>query len=143
MRRLRVVAVMALVSSCGTTTSNVPRTRMSAKDIVQRSSPAIVRIEAGGDKVGTGFIVDKVGIVATNLHVVAGESAIRNPARRFTRDDVEVGRHDADLVDDEAGPDLVAAGFDPDDRGARALHDVLRRHPRARHVGRRWAPSTS
>ena len=50
---------------------------MTAKDIVQRASPAIVRIEAGGDKVGTGFILDKGGIVATNLHVVAGESAIR------------------------------------------------------------------
>ncbi len=58
-------------------TSNTPRTRLTAKDIVQRSSPAIVRIEAGGDKVGTGFIVDKAGIVATNLHVVAGESLIR------------------------------------------------------------------
>jgi serine protease Do len=78
MRRLRVVAVMALVSSCGGTTSSVPPSRlMTAKDIVQRSSPAIVRIEAGSDKVGTGFVLDKVGLVATNLHVVAGESAIR------------------------------------------------------------------
>lgn len=77
MRRLRVVAVMALASSCGIATSNTRRTRLTAKDIVQRSSPAIVRIEAGSDKVGTGFILDKLGIVATNLHVVAGESAIR------------------------------------------------------------------
>jgi serine protease Do len=44
---------------------------------VQRSSPAIVRIEAGSDKVGTGFIVDRTGVIATNLHVVAGESAIK------------------------------------------------------------------
>lgn len=50
---------------------------MTAKDIVQHSSPAIVRIEAGHDKVGTGFILDKAGIVVTNLHVVAGESAIK------------------------------------------------------------------
>jgi len=50
---------------------------MSAKDIVQRSSPAIVRIEAGSEKVGTGFILDKSGIVATNLHVVAGEATIK------------------------------------------------------------------
>jgi S1-C subfamily serine protease len=78
MRRLRVVAVMALVSSCGSTTSSVPASRtLTAKDIVKRSSPAIVRIEAGSDKVGTGFVLDKVGLVATNLHVVAGESAIR------------------------------------------------------------------
>ncbi len=80
MRRSCVLAVMALVSSCGSTTPtrpSAPLPRMTAKDIVQRSSPAIVRIEAGGDKVGTGFILDKVGIVATNLHVVAGESEIR------------------------------------------------------------------
>lgn len=50
---------------------------MSAKDILQRSSPAIVRIEAGPQKVGTGFILDKTGVVATNLHVIAGESAIK------------------------------------------------------------------
>jgi len=80
MGRIRVLAVMALVSSCEIATPNKPNTpppRMTAKDIVQRSSPAIVRIEAGGEKVGTGFILDKTGIVATNLHVVAGESVIR------------------------------------------------------------------
>jgi serine protease Do len=77
MRRLTVVAALTVVSSCGGAASNSPRTRMSAKDIVQRASPAIVRIEAGAEKVGTGFILDKTGIVATNLHVVAGESAIK------------------------------------------------------------------
>jgi S1-C subfamily serine protease len=77
MRRLRVVAVMALACSCGGAASNTPRGRVTAKDIVQHSSPAIVRIEAGPDKIGTGFILDKAGIVATNLHVVAGESAIK------------------------------------------------------------------
>jgi hypothetical protein len=50
---------------------------LTAKDIVQRSSPAIVRIEAGTEKVGTGFILDKLGLIATNLHVVAGESTIK------------------------------------------------------------------
>ncbi|HZJ63453.1 MAG TPA: S1C family serine protease [Kofleriaceae bacterium] len=77
MRRLSVVAALTVVSSCGGAASNGPRARMTAKDIVQRSSPAIVRIEAGSEKVGTGFIVEKSGIVATNLHVVAGESAIK------------------------------------------------------------------
>jgi serine protease Do len=77
MRRLTVVAALTVVSSCGGAALNAPRTRMTAKDIVQRASPAIVRIEAGAEKVGTGFIVDKAGIVATNLHVVAGESAIK------------------------------------------------------------------
>jgi S1-C subfamily serine protease len=80
MRRIRVLAVMALATSCAGTTSGTPgtsQTRLSAKDIVQRSSPAIVRIEAGPEKVGTGFILDKSGIIATNLHVIAGESAIK------------------------------------------------------------------
>jgi len=97
MRRLRVVAVMALVSSCGSTTSNTPRPPMTAKDIAHRSSPAIVRIEAGGDKIGTGFILDKAGIVATNLHVVAGESVIK-----------------IRMLDGTQYPVTQIAGFDPD-----------------------------
>ncbi|MBA3398199.1 MAG: serine protease [Deltaproteobacteria bacterium] len=53
---------------------------LTAKDIVQRSSPAIVRIEAQGaegEQFGTGFIVDKTGVVATNFHVIAGTSDIK------------------------------------------------------------------
>lgn len=46
------------------------------EEIVKRSSPAIVRVEAGADRVGTGFIVAE-GLVATNLHVVAAQSEIR------------------------------------------------------------------
>ncbi|TMQ16644.1 MAG: serine protease [Deltaproteobacteria bacterium] len=77
MRRLRLVTVLALVASCAGTVGKAARAPLTAKDIVQRASPAIVRIEAGIDKIGTGFIVDKTGVVATNLHVVAGESAIK------------------------------------------------------------------
>jgi hypothetical protein len=54
-----------------------PRNRLTPKDIVKDSSPAIVRIEAGEAKVGTGFLVDKSGIVATNLHVIEGEAQIK------------------------------------------------------------------
>ncbi len=53
-----------------------PRTQLSPKDIVSQSSPAIVRIEAG-EGTGTGFIVDKGGLVATNLHVVAGNETVK------------------------------------------------------------------
>jgi len=77
MRPLRVVAVLVLVSACAETMSSTPRTRLTAKDIVQRATPAIVRIEAGPEKIGTGFILDKTGVVATNLHVVVGEAAIK------------------------------------------------------------------
>jgi hypothetical protein len=77
MRRSCVVAVVAFATSCGTSAATPPPARLTAKDIIQRSSPAIVRVEAGNEKVGTGFILDKAGLVATNLHVVIGESAIR------------------------------------------------------------------
>jgi serine protease Do len=64
--------------ACGGGASNkpAPRARLSPKEIVQRSSPAIVRVEAGPDRVGTGFLVG-TGLVATNLHVVAGMEEIR------------------------------------------------------------------
>jgi len=50
---------------------------MSAREIAARSEPAIVRIEAGGDRIGTGFAVDARGVIATNLHVVAGARDIK------------------------------------------------------------------
>jgi len=54
---------------------------MSAKEIVDQSSPAVVIIEAtgdsGGTKMGTGFVVDAKGVIATNLHVISGESDIK------------------------------------------------------------------
>jgi serine protease Do len=75
MRRITVVAALTVASSCAGTASSTQR--LTAKDIVKRASPAIVRIDAGTDKVGTGFILDKAGLVATNLHVVLGESTIK------------------------------------------------------------------
>ena len=70
---------MALVAvACGGPSANSPSgSRMSAKDIYRTASPAIVRLEVGDDKMGTGFIVDKQGLVATNFHVVVGESKIK------------------------------------------------------------------
>ena len=50
---------------------------MSAREIVDASSPAIVRVEAGNDRVGTGFILSRNGLIATNLHVIEGESKIK------------------------------------------------------------------
>ncbi|HEX8115283.1 MAG TPA: trypsin-like peptidase domain-containing protein [Kofleriaceae bacterium] len=112
MRRVRVVAVLVLVSACAETmSSSPPHTRLTAKDIVQRASPAIVRIEAGAEKIGTGFIVDKAGVVATNLHVVAGESAIRvklsdGSAYAVTQIDGVDPARDLALLQIRAGKDL-------------------------------------
>ena len=83
MRRelLVLVGVVGSVGlmSCGPNKGDPhsPRMRMTPKDIVQQSTDGIVRIEAGTEKVGTGFIIDGSGLVATNLHVVAGEKEIK------------------------------------------------------------------
>jgi S1-C subfamily serine protease len=56
------------------------RVKLTAKDIYQQSSAAIVRIDVTdphGARVGTGFIVDRGGLVATNLHVVGGSDKIK------------------------------------------------------------------
>src|SRR5438067_2415470 len=76
MRRSFFFVMALLASSCGGAARNMPRMRLTPKGIFDEASPAIVRVEAGGEKIGTGFIVDKDGIVATNLHVVAGEAEI-------------------------------------------------------------------
>jgi len=82
MRGLPLLLLVLSASACGPAVKpNSPRMRMTAKDIVQQSTDAIVRIEAGdektGEKIGTGFILDKAGLIATNLHVVAGSAAIK------------------------------------------------------------------
>jgi len=53
-----------------------PKT-LTPKQIVEQSKPAIVRIEADGERLGTGFVIDSTGVIATNLHVVVGAREIR------------------------------------------------------------------
>ncbi len=97
MRFTRLLPLMVLVA-CGGSKNEAakPRTPLDPKAIVQQSTDAIVRIEAAGDKVGTGFILDKSGLVATNLHVVAGS------------DDIKVKLHDGTSYDVTG-----IAGIDP------------------------------
>jgi serine protease Do len=75
--------LVPLVIACGpggkqtSTPKNAP---LSAQEIVQRSSAAILRVEAQGaegEQFGTGFFLDKSGIVATSLHVINGTKEIR------------------------------------------------------------------
>jgi serine protease Do len=71
----RLLFVVGLIG-CGSTAGQTPR-KLTAREIVDTSSPAVVEVEAGDDRVGTGFIVDKSGLIATNLHVIEGESTIK------------------------------------------------------------------
>lgn len=80
MAPLLVIGVVACGGGQKSTEIPASSKPLTAKDIVQRSSPAIVRIEAQGDdgeQFGTGFIVDKTGVVATNLHVIAGVEDVK------------------------------------------------------------------
>lgn len=65
--------------ACGGAQHPERRTRLSPKEIVERSKPAIVRIEhqaGGGMAVGTGFLIGEDGRIATNLHVIQGAEEI-------------------------------------------------------------------
>jgi serine protease Do len=65
-------------NSAGTTPDG-PRRALRPTEIVQRSKPAIVRIEvraAQAEGMGTGFVLSADGRVATNLHVIGGATEI-------------------------------------------------------------------
>jgi S1-C subfamily serine protease len=74
---LGLSCVLAVIAACSGAGKNIPRDGLSVKDIVKQASPAIVHIETANGHVGTGFVLDPSGLVATNLHVVAGSSEIK------------------------------------------------------------------
>lgn len=82
MRALLLLGVIvAACSGGGSKTPTGPKKPLTAKEIVQQSTPAIVFVEVVGEGdargTGTGFILDKSGLIATNFHVVAGMKSIK------------------------------------------------------------------
>jgi hypothetical protein len=93
-RRLLITVLAVGLVGCGAKQpASHARAKLSPREIFAKSKPAIVRIEAGGDRIGTGFAVDAKGVIATNLHVVAGAKEINVQLADGTK--YEVKRVDA------------------------------------------------
>jgi hypothetical protein len=95
--------------------------RLTTKQIVTASKPAIVLIIAGDDQFGTGFVVDKSGLVATNLHVVRGKTTVKVKLLDGTVYDVArvVGideEHDLALLDIDPPQQLPALRLGDSDK---------------------------
>jgi serine protease Do len=56
--------------------------------IAERVNPVVVNIRStaeGGENLGSGFIIDKRGLIITNFHLIAGYEPRRNPLSQGTR----------------------------------------------------------
>jgi S1-C subfamily serine protease len=75
-----------------------PTTTLSLEDVISRSMPAVVRVEAGGG-FGTGFFVAPDTIL-TNVHVVSGSTTvtIRRPGGATLSAHVEVTAPELDIA---------------------------------------------
>ncbi|MBP6839649.1 MAG: serine protease [Kofleriaceae bacterium] len=76
MKALAMVTAL-LAGACSAPAHKPTRTRHSPREIVADAKPAIVQIATSDGRVGTGFVLEASGLVATNLHVVAGADEIR------------------------------------------------------------------
>ena len=84
-----MVALPLALGCSSATPSPSESAKLTTKELVQRSKPAIVRITvrvAADVGVGTGFIIDKNGDIVTNLHVIGGA------------DEIEIQRANGDVL---------------------------------------------
>ncbi|HEV2304795.1 MAG TPA: trypsin-like peptidase domain-containing protein [Candidatus Acidoferrales bacterium] len=102
--------------------SSLPDAALSPEAIVRQSDPAIVRVE--GDKGrGTGFFVTSTGVIATNRHVIEGQSQIYVISRTFHKLAAKVVYIDSDKdlallkVDGAGFPHLALAALDAVNKG--------------------------
>jgi S1-C subfamily serine protease len=95
---------------------------LSVDAIAKQSDPAIVRVEGNIGR-GTGFFVTDTGVIATNRHVVEGQSSLSVIGRDFRRLPAKVVYVDSDLdlallkVDGTNFPHLTLAALDAVVRG--------------------------
>ena len=77
------IAAGVLLAACSASMHG-PKTPLTTKDLVTRNKPTVVFIQASvalqsgkvEQRAGTGFVVDKAGLVATNFHVIAGAEEV-------------------------------------------------------------------
>lgn len=90
--------------------------------IAKQSDPAIVRVE-GNIGQGTGFFVTDTGVIATNRHVIEGQSGLTIVTRGSHRLPAKVVYVDSDVdlallkVEGSDFPHLTLAGIDAVERG--------------------------
>ena len=119
---LKNVFTGAPVISSEKTDSSTGKAELSVDAIARQSDPAIVRVE-GEKGQGTGFFVTGTGVIATNRHVIEGQSNLNVTTRAFHKLPAKVVYVDSDLdlallkVDGSDFPHLTLAALDSVERG--------------------------
>lgn len=122
MRECLAIAISLLIAAaCSSSMRQGPRTPLSTKELVAKNTPAVVFIEvetsAGEKRAGTGFIVSKDGLIATNLHVIQFASQVE--VRLANGDTYPVQR----VVASDPARDLVLIRIDRSDLAPLQLGD--------------------
>ena len=119
---LKNVFTGAPVISREKTDSSTGKGELSVDAIARQSDPAIVRVE-GEKGQGTGFFVTETGVIATNRHVIEGQSNLNVTTRAFHKLPAKVVYVDSDLdlallkIDGSDFPHLTLAALDSVERG--------------------------
>jgi len=123
-----LLAIQGSLTGCGclkfiecwlvtlTVTSTAWSQQVNPAEVFERLRPSIVKIESfggtHGDVMGTGFVVDGNGVIATNWHVVDGAKAVRITLESGDIFD-EVALVDSDLRRDLAVLKVKAVALHP------------------------------
>jgi putative serine protease PepD len=101
------------------TRREVSSTALTATQIYQRDSTGVVSIKAitsSGEDEGTGIVLDELGLILTNDHVVAGARSLSVDAGGSSKQTAS-----ATIVGEEANQDLALVRVDPSGLGLKPL----------------------